>query len=239
MIHHRFSVCVCGYRASWQATWHVLGLTRGAVALQSWNEPDGECGADLKVGIKCNPDSFLSYFDACSNGLRSVDSQLVFGGPASDGANAFLADLITHCLTGKDRITGEQACTGNGRVDYLNAHKKGDESTAAVVDIELPVALHVKQVTEGSHLAGAAWGNDECDPKVGWSKEYPWRGDSRYAAMVPREVQQHLEVFIQEVRPPPTGVVRTQHPYLLAAFLLCREHFDRRAPPLPFDQCPT
>ena len=40
---------------------------------------------------------------------------------------------------------------------------------------------------KGSPLAGkVSWGNDEADPKVGWSHTYPWRADARYAAMVPK-----------------------------------------------------
>jgi hypothetical protein len=35
------------------------------------------------------------------------------------------------------------------------------------------------------------WGNDEGDPKVGWSHLYDWRADERYAAMVPKAINQH------------------------------------------------
>ena len=52
------------------------------------------------------------------------------------------------------------------------------------------VCLHATQVSnmiKGSMLEGhVAWGNDEADPKVGWSSIYAWRADARYAAMVPK-----------------------------------------------------
>ena len=45
-------------------------------------------------------------------------------------------------------------------------------------------------------MEGVAWGNDEADPKVHWSSSYAWRADSRYAAMVPKVVTQHLDAFV-------------------------------------------
>ena len=45
---------------------------------ESWNEPDGQCGRDLTVGIKCSIPAFLAYYDACSAGLSEADPHLIF-----------------------------------------------------------------------------------------------------------------------------------------------------------------
>lgn len=45
-------------------------------------------------------------------------------------------------------------------------------------------------------MEGVPWGNDEADPKVHWSSSFAWRADSRYAAMVPKVVAQHLDAFV-------------------------------------------
>ena len=57
--------------------------------------------------------------------------------------------------------------------------------------------MDVAARTKGSPLASVAWGNDEAGPKVHWSSNCPWRGDSRHAAMVPKVmvIQQHCEFF--------------------------------------------
>jgi hypothetical protein len=163
---------------------------------ESWNEPDGECKNMLAANIACTPDSFLAYFDGSLAGLRSVDEQLLFGGPASDGADQFLFNLIAHCTnktaaaaattytntstsTSTSISSGTASSAACGRIDFLNVHKKGDQSTAAITTQELPVALLTKGLVRGTSLESAAWGNDEADPKVHWSSYYTWQADSR------------------------------------------------------------
>jgi L-iduronidase len=163
---------------------------------ESWNEPDGQCGKNLTVGIKCELDTFLQYFEATAKALRATDEKLVFGGPASDGSKQFLIGLVKQC-TGKNnsarQLVSADTCR---RIDFLNAHLKGEEDAEAITRSELPVALWVQENTKGTVLEGVRWGNDEADPKVGWSHLYDWRGDARYAAMVPKAINQHQQLMI-------------------------------------------
>jgi L-iduronidase len=158
---------------------------------ESWNEPDGQCKRNLTVGITCDMPSFMQYFDACSAGLRTVDPDLIYGGPASDGTNKFLYGMLDHCINGTS--TGGGEC---GRLDFVNVHKKGSNTSSLVTLQELPVAMDVQQLTVGTSLAHTPWGNDEADPIVSWSKNYPFRADSRYAAIVPKVIAQHQQEFI-------------------------------------------
>eukprot|EP00039_Didymoeca_costata_P025498 m.13604 g.13604 ORF g.13604 m.13604 type:complete len:747 (-) comp4884_c0_seq1:96-2336(-) len=162
---------------------------------ETWNEPDGECGKGLEVDIDCDINSFMSYVDASVNAVKKVDASLIIGGPASDGGHEFLFGMIQHCINGTNAITGKIGC---GPVDFINAHLKGDQDTATITLEELPIALKALAQTKGTVMNDVAWGNDEGDPKVGWSHDYPWRADSRYAAMVPKVIHQHQESFIEK-----------------------------------------
>eukprot|EP00936_MAST-01D_sp_MAST-1D-sp1_P001442 g1442.t1 len=171
---------------------------------ESWNEPEGQCHRNLTVGIVCDIDSFLAYWDACAMGLRAAEANaglapgaLVFGGTASDGTKEFLHALVSHCLNGTNFIDGSPGC--GGTPSFLNAHLKGDESARGIVDKELPVALETFSRTAGTALDNerVPWGNDEADPKVGWSHTYDWRGDARYPAMVTKAIAQHQMQFVR------------------------------------------
>lgn len=97
----------------------------GYEANERRNEPEGQCKKDLTVGIKCDLDSFLKYWDATIAGIRSVSDSmfccvnlsvngakdLIFGGTASDGDHSFLFATIEHCLHGKNYITGQDGIT--------------------------------------------------------------------------------------------------------------------------------
>ena len=138
----------------------------------SWNEPDGQCGRNLTVGILCDTPSFLAYYDATAAGLMLADQGLFYGGPASDGAKKFLYALVQHCLNGTNAITGERGC---GKVDFFSAHLKvsptlqqhtgqrsdpvvcgwqGDQSALPITTAELPIAETVAQMIAGTDLAG-------------------------------------------------------------------------------------
>ena len=171
---------------------------------ESWNEPEGQCHRDLTVGIVCDVDSFLAYWDACAMGLRAAEANsglvsgtLVFGGTASDGTKEFLHALIAHCVNGTNFIDGSPGC--GGIPTFLNAHLKGDENARGIVDKELPVALDALSRTAGTALDNGRvpWGNDEADPKVHWSSNYDWRGDARYPAMVVKAIAQHQIQFVR------------------------------------------
>eukprot|EP00043_Microstomoeca_roanoka_P012644 m.122801 g.122801 ORF g.122801 m.122801 type:complete len:532 (-) comp15552_c0_seq3:51-1646(-) len=160
---------------------------------ESWNEPDGECKDGLDAGITCDLPAFLNYFDATEYGLHRADSQLIFGGPASDGSHVFLFALIEHCIHGKHYMTGAPGC---GKVDYFNAHLKGDANSIGILEKELPVAQQVYSMTRNTTYSNVRWGNDEADPLVGWSSVEEWRGDARYPAMVVKTIRQHLDNII-------------------------------------------
>ena len=113
---------------------------------ESWNEPDGQCGRDLTVGITCNIPAFLAYYDACAAGLIEADAHLIFGGPASDGKKEFLFALVGHCLNGTNAITGEVGC--GAQPSFFNAHLKGSQSSYPITAQELPIAEQVAQMTK-------------------------------------------------------------------------------------------
>eukprot|EP01043_Picozoa_sp_COSAG02_P015752 COSAG02_NODE_679_length_18565_cov_57.795245_7_plen_100_part_00 len=56
----------------------MFGRVNLSLCRESWNEPDGQCGRDLTVGIKCSIPAFLAYYDACSAGLSEADPHLLF-----------------------------------------------------------------------------------------------------------------------------------------------------------------
>ena len=85
----------------------------------SWNEPDGQCGRNLTVGILCDTPSFLAYYDATAAGLMLADEGLFYGGPASDGAKKFLYALVQHCLNGTNAITGERGCGKSTTIELM------------------------------------------------------------------------------------------------------------------------
>ena len=77
-----------------------VNLEGTCLCRESWNEPDGQCGRDLTVGIKCNIPAFLAYYDASSAGLSEADPHLIF---VSNRVNLSLLELhgrmASHGLT--------------------------------------------------------------------------------------------------------------------------------------------
>lgn len=162
---------------------------------ESWNEPDGCCDSKkrLNSGIDCDLPSFLNLFDVIEHALHSADRQLLFGGPASDGSHAFLFGLVDHCVSGKHYVTN---ATGCGEVAFFNVHIKGHSNAVGILEGELPIAMRVRNITEGTAYATVPWGNDEADPLVGWDRIMDWRGDARYPAMIAKAINQHIDAFI-------------------------------------------
>ena len=83
-------------------------------------------------------------------------------------------------------------------------------------------ALEAKKMMTGTPLESTPWGNDEADPKVGWSHLYDWRGDARYAGMVPKVVNARFVLFLCFLFPSPPprvgpAILRTPRPALSLA----------------------
>jgi L-iduronidase len=140
--------------------------------------------------------AFVSAWDAATAGLEDAEdatgARLFFGGTASGRAAGdayFLPAVLEHAASGRNAFNGRAV-----RLDYISAHVKGESTSYVTVQGEWAVSALVR-----SHPAWVAAGlgrlplsNDEGDPMVGWETPEDWRGDARYAAIMPKMVNQHL-----------------------------------------------
>ncbi|EDQ91139.1 uncharacterized protein MONBRDRAFT_23268, partial [Monosiga brevicollis MX1] len=167
-------------------------------------EPEGECKEELQANIQCNLAAFINYWDVIEHALHQVDGQLIFGGPASDGDKSFFVAIVEHCLTGTHYVTGAAGC---GNITYFNFHQKGllvlhrliteapslgNSNSLGIIEQEKPLATWLYQQTRHTAYADTAFGNDEADPLVTWSRIEPWRADARYPAMIVKTIKQHM-----------------------------------------------
>ena len=158
---------------------------------ETWNEPDHNCNSKSKMkgGIDCDQDSWLGYWDACSDGLQAAakvsgSAPLIFGGPGTGGNTAtswVLPALIKH-LGAKFNATGDYGCS------YLQWHNKGMLPGEVSYDARFPKGKlattcnsYVDQgimesvVAQDPAIARALpMGNEEVDMQGGWSKQLHW-----------------------------------------------------------------
>ncbi len=161
---------------------------------ETWNEPD--------VGFWQQSDAALCiYYDACAAGLADADPELRLGGPGtcrnlSDTLKAFLA----HCDGGTNVLTGEPA----HRPAFLSVHEKGvrsheedlTPSSMGIVEREARIIDYIRE--HHPTLASLPFGNNECDPQVGWGTIHTWRARPYYAALVAKIINQHLVRLVDE-----------------------------------------
>ena len=131
---------------------------------ESWNEPDHVCNLKdrLAANITCDLKSWLSYFyDACLEGLRSVDSRLVFGGPGTGGDtlnSKFLVEMLRH-----ENISD---------IDFIQWHKKGvlpvvDKVSNTEFDVNVTDVVLKNSMGRVYDI-----GNEEADPSGDWAAVY-------------------------------------------------------------------
>lgn len=149
---------------------------------QTLNEPD------VRSPWKDDNQSFLNYYDACSEGLREADPKLRFGGPetAIDLSNIFRG-LLRHCETGINYFTGEKGV----RLDFVSVHAKGLPNE--IMNREIKIVNYIKD--SHSSLENVPFMNDEADPLSGWRVPYWWRPGSWFAAFVVQNHDLHLRVL--------------------------------------------
>ncbi|XP_074850655.1 alpha-L-iduronidase isoform X2 [Carettochelys insculpta] len=160
---------------------------------ETWNEPDHHDFDNVSMSVQ----GFLSYYDACSEGLREASSLLRFGGPG-DSFHPFPKSpicwsLLHHCYNGTNFFTGETGV----RLDYIALHKKGGGTSLHILEQETEA---VEQIQKSfPNFTGVPIYNDEADPLVGWSVPQTWRADVTYAAMVVKVIIQHQNRLISKV----------------------------------------
>ena len=166
--------------------------------LETWNEPDQGWGW-AKVSHLEDPilASFVAYWDATAAGVEDAEAatgaRLYFGGTASGraaGDALFLVSALNHKARGRNALTGAPV-----RWDYISAHVKGQSTSYVTVQGEWALSALLRSNPEwaapGAGLLGLPISNDEGDPMVGWENPQAWRGDARYAAIIPKMVAQH------------------------------------------------
>ena len=166
--------------------------------LESWNEPDRGWGwPDVTSPDDPVLAAYVQAWDAAAAGVADAEAatgaKLRFGGTASGGAadDAFFLPAIL------DRVASGAANPYDGRpprLDYITAHIKGKSTSYVTVVGEWAVSalIRSKPAWVAAGLGALAVSNDEGDPMVGWETPEDWRGDARYAAIIPKMVNQHL-----------------------------------------------
>jgi L-iduronidase len=164
--------------------------------LEAWNEPDQGWGWPHPANLT-DPvlDGYVAYWDATAAGIEDAEAatgaRLYFGGTASGkaaGDKYFLVRVLDHKVANVNAANGKAV-----RWDYLSAHVKGESTSYVTVLGEWAVSALVRSKPQWAAAAAALpLSNDEGDPMVGWESPEDWRGDARYAAIMPKMVNQHL-----------------------------------------------
>lgn len=155
---------------------------------ETWNEPD--------IGWwKQSSESFMIYYDGCSEGLKEADPELILGGPGSARTlSPLFREFLAHCDSGTNYFTGE---TGT-RLDFISVHEKGvraspedlNPNSMRISNREAEAVEYIRQYHP--RLAGIPFMNNECDPQVGWKDFHTWRGRTYHAAIACKIINQHI-----------------------------------------------
>lgn len=162
---------------------------------ETWNEPD--------IGWwKQSSDSFMIYYDGCSEGLKEADSELILGGPGTARTlSPLLKEFLAHCDTGINYITGETGV----RLDFISVHEKGvrasqedlNPDSMRITNHEIEAVEYIRK--HHPSLADVPFMNNECDPQVGWKDFHTWRGRTYHAAIACKIINQHLLHLIDDI----------------------------------------
>ncbi|MBN2048324.1 MAG: hypothetical protein JW750_10815 [Anaerolineaceae bacterium] len=156
---------------------------------ETWNEPDIP-GA----WFSGSAEDFCHHYDACAEGLWSVEPALILGGPGSCRTLSPLFKVFAaHCDDGVNYFTGKHGT----RLDFISVHEKGARNdledltpnTQGIIEREQQAVEYLRE--QHPRLAGVPFFNDECDPQVGWWDTHTWRGKSYYAAIAAKIIHQH------------------------------------------------
>uniref|UniRef100_A0AAQ5XU23 Alpha-L-iduronidase n=1 Tax=Amphiprion ocellaris TaxID=80972 RepID=A0AAQ5XU23_AMPOC len=157
---------------------------------ETWNEPNNHDFDNVTVSIQ----GFLNYYDACSEGLRSANSLLRFGGPGDSchtpPHSPYCWAMLQHCYNGTNYFTGETGV----RIDYIALHKKGGGYSLPILQQEIQTVEEIQE--HFPRFRSLPVYNDEADPLVGWSRPQEWRADVTYAAMVVKVINQHQDLLL-------------------------------------------
>ena len=161
---------------------------------ETWNEPD--------VGFwKQSEAAFCTYYDACSEGLREADPELILGGPGTcRGLSSMMSSFLEHCDRGTNALTGETGV----RLQFISVHEKGvrahkedlNPDMLGIVEREVAIVDYIRQ--HHPRLAKLPFLNDECDPQVGWGDIHTWRAKPYYAALIAKAINQHLLALVDD-----------------------------------------
>jgi L-iduronidase len=154
---------------------------------ESTNEPDEEGFWQYDVA------TFLNYYDACSEGIKEADPEILFGGPgtARDFTEPFV-QLLAHCDTGTNFFTGEKGV----RLDFISVHVKDDPLD--MLDRELKIVDYIRQ--NHPKFSDLPFINDEADPVAGWNRNLWWRTGAWYAAFVAQNIDLHQRILIDSAK---------------------------------------
>lgn len=158
------------------------------------NEPD--VGWDWGWGgtIEC----FNNYYDACLEGIKETDPELIFGGPGTcQQLTPFLKGFFKHCDQGTNFFTGETGV----RIDFISVHEKGvkahqedlNPDSLGITNREEDIIEYLRN--NHSDLAKLPFMNNECDPQIGWGHIHTWRAKPYYPAIASKIINQHLLRF--------------------------------------------
>lgn len=132
--------------------------------------------------------AFLNYYDATSEALLKVDSNIVFGGPGTaDGLDTYMYLLLDHAKFGRNYITKERG----SRLDFISLHNKA--LPADIVKEEDRLIQHMHEYAP--YYLDTPVMNNEADPIAGWGKDYWWRSSPWYAAFVAQSVDYHIRTM--------------------------------------------
>jgi L-iduronidase len=163
---------------------------------ETWNEPD--------IGFgwrqwRDDPRPFCDYCDACWDGLRAADPDLVLGGPGTCvPLSPLIKAFLAHCDAGTNRLTGERGIP----LGFVSVHEKGvrahpedlNPNSLGICEREAAVVAYIRE--HHPRLAGLPFVNDECDPQVGWGDTHTWRARPYYAALAVKITHQHLRELV-------------------------------------------
>lgn len=164
---------------------------------ESWNEPDSGWGWPAPPSGQDDPAllAYVLYWDATAAGIEDAEAatgaRLQYGGTASGKASGdkfYFPAMLDHKAHGVNAFTGAAV-----RWDFITAHEKGQSTSYVTVLGEWAVSALIRSNPDwSSAVSGLSLSNDEGDPMVGWEQPVAWRGDARYAAIMPKMVNQHL-----------------------------------------------
>ena len=164
----------------------------------------------MKANIDCDQESWLGYWDACSDGLQAAakvsgSGRLIFGGPGSGGSTTtswVLPALVKH-LGAKFKATGDYGCSFlqwhnkgmlPGEVSYDARFPKGKVASTCNSWVDQEIIESV--IAQDPAVAAALpMGNEEVDMQGGWSKTLAWHTDAWNAAGLLRILAMHEDML--------------------------------------------